>query len=97
MDDVIVVEIFEGEEDTGHEKFGLVLLESSHLPNVVSQVSAGEKIHNQVEVVSILEAIVHVDEERVFELRQQVPFVHDGIDAALGYYLCLGHFFHGEE
>jgi hypothetical protein len=65
------------------------------LANVVAQVSSVEQIHNQVEVFSILEGVVHVYEEGVLNLRKNLSFIHDTFDGALRYDSCLAHFFHG--
>jgi hypothetical protein len=37
---------------------------------MVSEVSTNQQIHNEIKILSILEGVRHVDNVRVFELRQ---------------------------
>lgn len=55
----------------------LFLSESSVLAYVVAQVSSVQDVHHQVQVLSVLESVVHVDYERVVQLRENLAFVHD--------------------
>lgn len=64
--------------------------------NVVAQVSARQVVHDEVEVLAVLERVVHVHDERVFQLRQDLPLVYHRLDTALGDDTCLAHLFHGE-
>lgn len=44
---------------------------------MVSQISANKQIHDQVQLLSVLEGVGHVDEERMLELRQEFSLVQD--------------------
>ena len=61
---------------------------------VVSQIAAREKVHCEVEVVAVLKRVIHVDDERIVNLREDLSFVHDRLDAFLGEDSRLGHLFH---
>lgn len=41
-----------------------------------------------------MERVVHVDDEWVVELCEDLPLVHHRFDAPLRNYACLGHFLH---
>ena len=43
---------------------------------MVSQIPAGQQIHDQVEGFAVLEGEDHVDEEWVLELGQQLSLIH---------------------
>lgn len=40
---------------------------------------------------------MHIDDKRMFDNRQQLPFILNGLHASLGDYAALEHFFHGER
>lgn len=63
--------------------------------DVVPQVAAREVVHHQVEVLTILECIVHVDNEQVLELGKDLSLVDDWLDGPLGNNARLGHLLHG--
>lgn len=50
---------------------------------MVSEVSSLHKIQNQVERVSVLERVVHVDQEGRIKLGQKDSFIHDALDGFL--------------
>lgn len=72
----------------------LFLGKSSVLANMVAEVSTIEDVHYKVQVLSILEGIVHVDNERVMELGKDLSFVHYWLYAALRYDPRLRHLLH---
>ena len=65
------------------------------LANVVPQVPPREQVHHQVEVLPVLERVVHVDQKRVVELGEDLPLVNDTFDASFGDNTSFTHFFHG--
>ena len=110
VEDAVVVEVLEGGDDAGDEeawvserewgwevRTGLFFGEAFALGEVVAEVSAGEEVHDKVEVLLVLEGEAHVDEVGVFELGEELAFVHDGVDGALGDDAGLAHFLHGVE
>lgn len=72
-----------------------LFVEALVLADVVAQVTAVQQVHDQVERVSVLERIVHVHQEGTVQLRQNLPLVHDRLDAALREYSRLAHLLHG--
>ena len=72
---------------------------------MVAQVSSAQKIHHQVQVLSVLESILHVHYKTVsvtnnllvLQLCQNFSFIENRIDAAFVQNAGLGHFLHGEE
>ena len=82
--------------DNGLTRCGLIELPVP--ANVVTEVAAGEQVHDEVEVLPVLEGVVHVDEEGVvLQLGQDAPLAHHGLHASLGQDPSLAHLLHGEH
>lgn len=62
---------------------------------MVSQIASREQIHYQIQVLSVLESVVHVDNEGVVELGENLPLIHDRLDTSFSYNTRLVHLFHG--
>ncbi len=62
---------------------------------MVTEISTCQQVHDQVQVLAILERVVHIDDERVLELRQDLSLVHHRLNAALVKDAGFGHLFHG--
>ena len=75
MYDELLMYEFQGRHDTSHEKFGLILGKYVILGYMVSQITSRVQIHDQIQIIIILESILHVDYEWMFELGQYFPFV----------------------
>lgn len=84
----------------------MFLRKAAVLANVVAQIAPTHYIYYKVQVVSVFECIMHVHQKptfltvthlRVGQLRQELFFVHDGINGALGDNPRLGHLLHSEE
>lgn len=67
MNDIIQVKVLQTNKDAGNEKFGLHLLESTSTAHMVTKVSTDKQIHDQIEVLSVLECVGHVNNKRMFE------------------------------
>ncbi len=67
MDDPAGVEVLEAEDDAGEEEAGFGLIEDAVVAEVVAHISAVAVVHDEVEVLPVLEGADHVDEEGVFE------------------------------
>ena len=77
MDDVVKMEILQSYQDTGNKELGLIFPKPASAAHVIPEVASNEKVHNQVQVLSILKGICHVDDERVFQLREQLSLIED--------------------
>ena len=44
-----------------------------------------------------MEGVAHVDQERMFELREELSLIHDGVDTSFLDDPGFGHLFHGVE
>ena len=65
---------------------------------MVPEVTTREQVHHQVEVLPVLEGVVHVDEEGVvLELGQDAPLAHHRLHAPLRQDAGLAHLLHGEH
>ena len=84
MDDFLGVHVLQGQEDAGCEEAGLLLVEFVLSADVVAEVASWHKIHDQIEGVSILEGLAHVDDKPVLEPSEELSLVADGLVALLG-------------
>lgn len=89
------VEVVQGHEDGGNHELGLSFSEEGHFGEVVPQISSFHEIHDDVQVVVVLEGIHHVDDELVPESCQELSFVEDRVDTPLGYDSTVRLFLHG--
>ena len=74
--DTVSMQEFETEDHTGDEKFSLLFTESSVLANMVPQITTLHEIDHQVEIVTVLEGVVHVNEEWMVQLAEELFLVH---------------------
>jgi hypothetical protein len=66
------------------------------LSNMVSQITSLHQVDHQVNVVSILESVVHIDQERMVELRQKFLLIHNRVDTPLTNDTGFSHLFHSK-
>ena len=64
---------------------------------VVPEVTAFHKVDDEVEVLPVLEGVVHVDDEVVADLLEEEAFVHYAVSAALEDDAGLEHFLESVE
>lgn len=81
MDDFVRMHIFERDEDAGCEETGLFLSEAVLPADMVPEITPWHQVHNQVERISILEGLSHINNELVFEDSKQFSLVADGLVA----------------
>ena len=62
----------ECERDLRCEKLGLVLGEHAHLDQVAEELAALDELHEEVDAELVLEHVLHVHEERVVNLAQNI-------------------------
>ena len=78
-----------------HVLTGSCFVELPVSADVVSQIATIEKIHDQIKILSILECVVHIDEEWTIELSEDLSFVHYTLYASFRQYSGFTHFLHG--
>ena len=71
MYDTVFVKVLKGDEE-----FGLKFAKASLSADMV-KVTAINVVHDEVEVLPVLEGVVHVDEEGVSEFSKQFALFHD--------------------
>lgn len=59
----MAVEVFQGEDDAGEKEFGLFFAEELPIADVVSEISAVEIVHEEIEILPILKGPLDVDQE----------------------------------
>lgn len=67
------------------------------LRQVVPEITTGHEVDHQIEVLPIVECVVHIDEEGVVKLPEEFLFVDNGVHAPLGNDPSLEHLLHGEQ
>ena len=63
---------------------------------MVTKITTGHVVDDEVQILSVLKRILHVDEEGMVELAEEFLLIHDRVDTAFGDDPRLGHFFHRE-
>ena len=61
---------------------------------MVAQIASGQVVHHKVEVLSVLKRVIHVYNEEILELCEDLTFIDDGLDTALRDDPGLRHFLH---
>lgn len=72
IDNAFLVQMGEGKGDLGREELGLVLREHADFDQVTEQLASLDKLHEEIDSELILEDILHVDEEGVVYLAQNI-------------------------
>lgn len=62
----------QSERDLGCKELGLVLREHAHFDQVAEEFATLDELHQEVDTVLILEYVLHVDQEWVIDLAQDV-------------------------
>lgn len=84
MDDIVLVQVLQTEDDAADEELDDVFGELFVTADLKPEISARHIVHDEIQVEPVLESEDHVDDEGVFEFREEFAFVEDGLDALLG-------------
>jgi hypothetical protein len=76
VDDFLAVHVLERHHDAGEEEAAFVFFELAAVAEMVAEVAAVAVVHDQVEVLPVLERADHVDQEGAAHLLQQLLLVH---------------------
>jgi hypothetical protein len=63
---------------------------------MVTEISSTEQIHDEIQVLSVLESIVHIHQERTVKLCKDRTFVQDRFHRSFSEYASFTHFLHCE-
>lgn len=77
VQDRVFVEVLEAEQHASDEKLRLLFGEFPFFADMVSKVTTTHQINDQIQVVTVLKSVVHVDQESVIELTEELFLVHD--------------------
>lgn len=77
---LLLVAVEEGLEELLHDVGGFTLAESDDGLEAVEEAASLEVLHDDVQMLFILEVLVHLDYVGVVELAEDVDFVEDGAD-----------------
>ena len=84
MDDLLTMHKLEANKNAGGKVSGLLLTKMMFSAYVVSQVTSRHQIHHQIEGISVLESLAHIDDKFMLQLFEQLSFVTYGLIAFLG-------------
>lgn len=76
MDNFVLMHVFQTNKQIANKKFSLLLVESSFVAQMISQITPVQIIHDQVEVLPILKSIANVDQKWMVEPTQKLSLVH---------------------
>ena len=65
MKDALAMNVFQRDYDAPDEEFRLLLSELPVSGNVVAEVAATQQVHHEVQVLPVLERVLHVDYEAI--------------------------------
>lgn len=85
------------ESDLSRKELGLVLREHTHFDQVAEELTALDELHQEVDTVLILEDVLHVDQEWVIDLAQDVFLQLDVLHLLILENDILANDFHGEQ
>ena len=83
--------------DLGSKEFSLVLREHAHFDQVAEELAALDELHQEVDTVLILEDILHVDQEWVIDLAQDVFLQLDVLHLLIFKNDILANDLHGKQ
>ena len=66
MNNVVQMQVLQGHENASYKEFCFHLFESSSTTHMISQISSDQQIHDQIQILSILKSIVHIDDKGMF-------------------------------
>jgi hypothetical protein len=64
------VQVLEASDDAGYEEFCIFFVEALATAYMESKISSRHQVHSEVQVVSVLEGVLHIDNEGVLEHSQ---------------------------
>jgi hypothetical protein len=64
------------------------------LADVIAEIAPVKQIHHEVQIFSVLESVVHVNDVGIVELSEDLSLVHHRFETPLREDACLGHLLH---
>ena len=78
------MQILQSQNDRGDHEFSLALSEPGHLGEMIPQITSFHEMHEQVEVVFVLEGVEHVDDEPMPQNGEKLSFIEYAVYTSLG-------------
>ena len=72
IDDVKLMDVFDGQYDLSNKEFRFILIKDLALIQVHSEISARTKVKDHIQIIGRLKTEVHLDDERVVCVLQNV-------------------------
>jgi len=64
------------------------------LADVVAEIASIQQVHHEIKIFPVLEGVVHVDQEHILDLSQDLPLVHNRFHRPLRYNPSFAHLLH---
>lgn len=97
MNNIVLVDVLQRYHHARDDEAALVLIELDPLPQVVPEITTRHQVADEVDVVTILEGVLHIHDERVTELGEELPLSHNGVQGPPAHNPRLLHLLEGEE
>ena len=94
VNDIVQMQELKAVHNGCNEELCLLFGKPSSTAHVISQVASCQQVHHQVQSFSILESIIHIDNERMLQPTQQFSFIHHRMDTFFTNDFCFEHLFH---
>ena len=63
MDHVLIVHVLEADDHTSHHKLCLLLVEPALFADVEAQITSIQQVRHQIQILVVLEGVIHIHEE----------------------------------
>ena len=88
------MDVLDWGNNAGHEEFSLVLGKFGGVGESAPKIGSWQEIHDEVEVIPVVESADHICDEGRVESLKNFPFVEDVIDTFLQNDEGFAHFLH---
>jgi hypothetical protein len=72
----------------------LLLGEASVFAYMIAKITTREQVHDQIQIFTVLECIIHIDNEGIMQLCKNLSLIHHRLNAALSNDTSFRHFLH---
>ncbi len=67
MNDFVFMHILQADNNIGNKKLCFSFIKETFIPKMITQVSSIQIVHNQVQMLTILKSISHINQKRMIQ------------------------------
>lgn len=97
VDDLVDMYVLKTCYQARHKEPRDVLVEAAMLRQMVPQVAPRQVVHHQVQILTVLKRIMHINNVHILQLGENLSLVYNRFDRSFVDDPCLWHFFHSVE